>query len=44
MEKEDINLVDKNIKQFDFWSQNPCGTDGNLYKVMQGTENYTNRI
>ena len=35
MEKEDINLVDKNIKQFDFWSQNPCGTDGNLYKVMQ---------
>ena len=30
-----LKLVDKNIKQFDFWSQNPCGADGNLYKITQ---------
>ena len=24
-----------NIKQFDFWSQNPCGTDGSLNNVIQ---------
>ena len=28
-------MFDKSIKQFDFWSQNPCGVDGNLDMVTQ---------
>ena len=30
-----MNLSEKNFNQFDFWSQNPCGADGDLNKNIQ---------